>query len=268
MPERKHNPTNMLSTRPPAEPNSCEIFNIPLPSVLWNLPWDWFWNSIRSFDALQLSRSNVMTPLAQRIWREISLRTSAEWWGWRCQTCMKDAMTGDKITKSRETPIAKSCPFSRTKNQPKEEVFGTDIPRTSGGHSRGYPGQELRSGRSKSWKNKHFGADIHDPKVRTSTTLRDFQKLRSEKLWAELSFSTFAGCGSGLWLGSKHTAWQNKGCQPETVPVYVCMLWSYYLVQVWPSQVLLSGPSRCYYLVQVYFWLICIVVSSDFCTLN
>ena len=78
--------------------------------------------------------------------------------------------------------------LSRTKNQPKEEVFGTDVPRTSGGHSRGYPGPKLRSGRSKSWKNKHFGADIHGPKARTSTTLRDFQKLRSEKLWAEFSF--------------------------------------------------------------------------------
>ena len=77
---------------------------------------------------------------------------------------------------------------SRTKNQPKEEVFRPDIPRTSGGHSRGYPGPKLRSGRSKSWKNKHLGADILDPKVRTSTTLRDFQKLRSEKLWAEFSF--------------------------------------------------------------------------------
>ena len=37
-------------------------------------------------------------------------------------------------------------------------------------------------------KNKHLGADIRDPKARTSTTLRDFQKLRSEKLWAEFSF--------------------------------------------------------------------------------
>ena len=77
---------------------------------------------------------------------------------------------------------------SRTKNQPKEEVLGTDIPQTSGGHSRGCPGPKLRSGRSKSWKNKHFSADIHDPKARTSTTLRGFQKLRSEKLWAEFSF--------------------------------------------------------------------------------
>ena len=29
-----------------------------------------------------------------------------------------------------------------------------------------------------------------DPNARTSTTLRDFQKLRSEKLWAEFSFPT------------------------------------------------------------------------------
>ena len=44
---------------------------------------------------------------------------------------------------------------SRTKIQPKEEVFGTDIPRTWG-HSRGYPGQKLRSGRSKFWKKQAF----------------------------------------------------------------------------------------------------------------
>ena len=42
--------------------------------------------------------------------------------------------------------------LSRTKTQPKEEVFGTDILRTSGGHSRGYPGPKLRSGQSKSSK--------------------------------------------------------------------------------------------------------------------
>ena len=84
---------------------------------------------------------------------------------------------------------------SRTKNQPKEEVFETDIPRTSGGHSRGYPGPKLRPGQSKSRKSKHFGADIHDPKARTSTTLRGFQKLRSEKLWAEFSFPNVAGVG-------------------------------------------------------------------------
>ena len=36
--------------------------------------------------------------------------------------------------------------FSRAKNQPKEEVFGTDIPRTSGAHSRGYPGPNFGQG--------------------------------------------------------------------------------------------------------------------------
>ena len=50
---------------------------------------------------------------------------------------------------------------SRMENQPKEEVFGMDIPRTSGGQSRGYPSPKRRSDRSKSWKkNKHLGADI------------------------------------------------------------------------------------------------------------
>ena len=79
---------------------------------------------------------------------------------------------------------------SRKKSQHKEEVFGTDIPRTSGGHSRGYPGPKFRSGDLKSWKkNQHLGADIHDPKARTSTTPRDFRKLRSEKLWVECSLS-------------------------------------------------------------------------------
>ena len=92
-------------------------------------------------------------------------------------------MGAKTTTKSRGQSLS-----SRTKNQPKEEVFGTDTLRTSRGHSRGYPDPKLRSGQSKSWINKHFGADIHDPKARTSMTLRDFQKLRSEKLWAEISF--------------------------------------------------------------------------------
>ena len=59
-------------------------------------------------------------------------------------------------------------------------LFPLSQTRMSGGHSRGYPGPKLRSGHSKSWKNKHLGADIHDPKARTSRTLRDFHKLRSE----------------------------------------------------------------------------------------
>ena len=83
------------------------------------------------------------------------------------------------------------CPLSRAKKPPQEEVCGTDIPRTSVGHSRGYPGPKLRSGSSKSWKNKRLGADIHDPKARTSTTPRDLQKLWSEKLRAEFLFPTW-----------------------------------------------------------------------------
>ena len=62
--------------------------------------------------------------------------------------------------------------------------------------SRGHPGviradiptQNFGQGAQNPGKNKHLGADIHDPKARTSTTLRDSQKLRSEKLWAEFSF--------------------------------------------------------------------------------
>ena len=103
-----------------------------------------------------------------------------------------------KPAKSHLQEAASSCtpnvckvvppPFQNEKSAQRGS-FGTDILRTSRAHSRGYPGPKLRSGRSISWtkKNKHFGADIHDPKARTSTTLRGFQKLRSEKLWAEFS---------------------------------------------------------------------------------
>ena len=57
---------------------------------------------------------------------------------------------------------------------------------------------------SKSWKNKHLGADIHDPKAPMSTTPRDFQKLRPEKLWAEFSFPRPCDLpwdGMGRWRG-------------------------------------------------------------------
>ena len=61
-----------------------------------------------------------------------------------------------------------------------------------GGHSRGYPGPKLRSGPSKSWQKQSIRRGHPYPKAWTSTTLRDFQKLVSEKLWAEFSFpSTF-----------------------------------------------------------------------------
>ena len=58
------------------------------------------------------------------------------------------------------------------------------------------------SGKNPGTKNKHFGADIHDPKARTSTTLRDFHKLRSEKLWAQFSFPKNGLRNVVLWFGA------------------------------------------------------------------
>ena len=82
-------------------------------------------------------------------------------------------------------------PTSRTKNQPKEEVFWTDVRGSFARISR--PKTSVRAVKIlEKKKNKHFGADIHDPKARTSTTLRDFQKFRSEKLWANFSFPNSA----------------------------------------------------------------------------
>ena len=40
-------------------------------------------------------------------------------------------------------------------------------------------------------KNKYFGADIHDPKARTSTTLRGFQKLRQRNFGLTFSCLPF-----------------------------------------------------------------------------
>ena len=48
--------------------------------------------------------------------------------------------------------------------------------------------QKLRAGPRNPGRNKDFGADIHDPKARTSMTPGGFEKLRSEKLRAEFSF--------------------------------------------------------------------------------
>ena len=50
----------------------------------------------------------------------------------------------------------------------------------------------------------------------------------------------------------------------EIYTVYIYMLWSYYLGQVWGFSKLLSGPSQCYYLGQVCFRTIKIGVSGDF----
>ena len=55
-------------------------------------------------------------------------------------------------------------------NSRKEKVFGPDVLWTSWGHSRGSPGSKISGRPSKPWKNKHLGADIHDPNTRTSVT--------------------------------------------------------------------------------------------------
>ena len=90
---------------------------------------------------------------------------------------------------------------SRTKNQPKEEVFGTDVPRTSGGHSPGYPGPKLRSGHSKSWKKQAFGrghsspegADVHDPKGLPKTSVKKNFGLNFRSLEGLLDYKGRAG---------------------------------------------------------------------------
>ena len=67
-----------------------------------------------------------------------------------------------------------------------------DILRTSGVIRADIPAQNFGQGAQNPGKSNHLGADTHDPKVRTSTILRDFQKLRSEKLWTEFSFPILA----------------------------------------------------------------------------
>ena len=73
------------------------------------------------------------------------------------------------------------------KISPKRKFLG----RTSRGHPgvirADIPAQNFGQGGQNPEKNMRFGADIYEPKARTSTTLRGFQKLRSEKLWAEFS---------------------------------------------------------------------------------
>ena len=79
--------------------------------------------------------------------------------------------------------------FQERKSSPKSKFWG----RISGGRPRGYPrwmsdGKNFGHALEILKKNKHFGADIHDPKARTSMTPGGFKKLRSEKLRAEFSF--------------------------------------------------------------------------------
>ena len=146
----------------------------------------WAFGSLRSSSSTEGSSHPMSTKKRHLHWRSPTLRG----------TCALRYRSGRHYYVVSSNPTLWRFPVletskslcSRTKNQPKEEVFGTDVPRTSGGHSRGYPEPKLRSGPSKLWKYKHFSVDIHDLKARMSTTLRGFQKLRSEKLWAEYSF--------------------------------------------------------------------------------
>ena len=90
------------------------------------------------------------------------------------------------------------------KAQPEEEVFGTAIPRTSGGHLSEHAGQELRLGPSKLWKktNKHVSWDIHDPKAWMSTTI----KAVSNKLWSEnfgMNFCSLVGRNRAIQIENR-----------------------------------------------------------------
>ena len=82
------------------------------------------------------------------------------------------------------------------KISPKRKFWG----RTSRGHPgvirADIPAQNFGQGGRNPGKNKHFGADIHDPKARTSTTLSGFQNFGQKKLWVEFSFPKNVQCHS------------------------------------------------------------------------
>ena len=91
-----------------------------------------------------------------------------------------------RVLKSLSNP--QNCRNQERKSSPKKK-FSARISRGHPGVIRAdIPAQNFGHGPPNPGKNKHFGADIHDPKARTSTTLRHFQKLWSEKLRAEFSF--------------------------------------------------------------------------------
>ena len=60
--------------------------------------------------------------------------------------------------------------------------FGAGYPAdVQRGYPGGSPGTKTSVKPSKSWKNKHFGADVHDPKARTSMTPEGFKKNFRQK---------------------------------------------------------------------------------------
>ena len=79
-------------------------------------------------------------------------------------TCDCDAHCGPKRLRLCDLGALRSG----AKKQPKEKGFRPDFPQTSTRHSCGRPGSRALGRPAKSWKNKHLGADIHDPNARTS----------------------------------------------------------------------------------------------------
>ena len=69
-----------------------------------------------------------------------------------------------------------------TKSSPKSKFWGRISGRCPHGYPGRRPGAKTSVRPSKSWKNMRFGADVHDPKARTSMTPGRLKKLQSEKL--------------------------------------------------------------------------------------
>ena len=69
------------------------------------------------------------------------------------------------------------------KNKPKRKFSGQISRGRPGGHSCWRPGSKASSRPSKLWKDKHLGADIHDPNARTSMTPGGCQKNFVQKTW-------------------------------------------------------------------------------------
>ena len=72
---------------------------------------------------------------------------------------------------------------SRTKNQPKEEVFGPDVPRTSGDHSRGYPGPKLRRVESTPDGPRYFRKYRATPPISIAILLQKYALLLAEVVY-------------------------------------------------------------------------------------
>ena len=102
--------------------------------------------------------------------------------------------------------------WSGTKKQPKEKLFGPDIPRTSRDHSCGCSGSKTSGRSSKPWKNKHLDADIHDQNAQTSMIHGGANKVRAENVRADFSFLGEGG-GSGFGWGIM-IEYLNQGWHP------------------------------------------------------